>query len=64
MMAIVGYLVWDRNRLMKELKQTYRMRDRWRLAYTKAKGVLTANNLHVDMSDMGDLMNELNGDGG
>lgn len=63
MLAIVGYLVWDRSRLMKELKQTYRMRDKWRLAYVRAKAVLDGKGLHVDLSDMTDLLGELNGDG-
>ena len=59
LLVILGYGVWDRLRLLKELRATYRARDKWRLAYTKAHSKLAANDLHVDLSDMADLLGEL-----
>lgn len=59
LLIFVGYLIWDRLRLMKEMRKTYQMRDKWRLAYVRAKAVLDANNLKLDLSDMSDLLGEL-----
>lgn len=63
MLLVVGYLVWDRSRLMKELRQTYRMRDKWRIAYVRAQSVLQSNNLNVNLSDLPELIGELSDNG-
>ena len=58
LLLVVGFLVWDRLRQMKELAKTYRQRDRWRLAYTKVKAACDAANIKVDLSDLSDLVGE------
>lgn len=63
MLLVVAYLVWDRSRLMKELRQTYRMRDKWRIAYVRAESILSSNNLHVNLADLPELLGELSENG-
>lgn len=57
----IGYLIWDRTRLMKEMRAAYRARDKWRLGFVKYKTVCDAHvpPIHIDMNDMQDLLGEL-----
>jgi hypothetical protein len=58
LLVVVGWLVWDRLRLLKELTRTYAQRDRWRLACVKYKAACDAAEppIHVDISDLSDLV--------
>ena len=52
----IGWLAFERVRLMRDLTKAYRQRDRWRIAYTKCKGALDANKITIDLSDLSDML--------
>ena len=56
LVIICGFLLWQLIRYQKELSSTYRQRDRWRLAFVKAKSVCDGANLKVDLTDLADLL--------
>lgn len=52
LLIAVGWLVFERMRLMKELVKTYKQRDRARMTEVRYKGALDVANLKVDVSDI------------
>lgn len=58
LILVAAVLIWDRLRLMKELRKTYNQRDKWRLAYVKCKSACDNAGVKVDLSDLADLVGE------
>jgi len=58
LILVVGWLIWDRLRLLKELTKTYAQRDRWRLACVKYRAACENAEppIHVDISDLADMI--------
>jgi hypothetical protein len=56
LLIAVGWLVYERLRLMKEVVKVYSQRDRWRLACVKYKAACDTHNIHVDTTDLADLI--------
>lgn len=58
LLIVVGWLVYERLRLVKKLAETYQNRDRWRLAYTIVKTAADAKGVTYDLRDVEDLVKE------
>jgi hypothetical protein len=52
LVIFTGTLIWDRIRLMKELKRAYRGRDRARIERERFRSACVAANITVDISDV------------
>lgn len=59
LLVAVVWLIYERLRLMKELKTTYTQRDRWRLACVKYKAATDAAGIKVDTTDLADLIGDM-----
>lgn len=53
-----AYLAWDRNRLQKEGRRTYRQRDKARLERERYKSACVNNQIVVDVSDIDKMFQE------
>jgi hypothetical protein len=58
LLIVVGMLIYERLRLLKELTKTYAQRDKWRLAYVKCKDSLDHHGIKIDMTDLAALIQE------
>jgi ribosome-interacting GTPase 1 len=56
LLIVVGMLIYERLRLLKELTKTLSQRDKWRLAYVKCKDALDHHGVKVDLTDLANLI--------
>lgn len=56
LLIAVTWLIYERLRLVKDLTKTYAQRDRWRLACVKYKAACDQAHIHVDTTDLADLI--------
>lgn len=56
LLVAVGWLIYERLRLMKEVVKVYAQRDRWRLACVKYRDACDHHGIKVDTSDLADLI--------
>ena len=61
LLIVVGMLIYERLRLLKELTKTYAQRDKWRLAYVKCKDSLDHHGIKIDLADLASLIEGENG---
>ena len=58
LVIICAFLLWQLVRYQKELVKAYRERDRWRIAFVKAKA--TCDNvvppIKIDLSDLNEIV--------
>ena len=48
----LGWLSYERVRLLKEATACYKSREKWRVAYAKCKAALEAANIKIDLTDL------------
>lgn len=58
LIVMVGVLIYERMRLTKELTATYKERDTWRLRSVIYKQACDGANLHPDMSQLNDFIQQ------
>lgn len=51
LLAIIGWLVWDRLRLVKQGARTFRQRDRWRQIAERFRGAILAAGAQIPSID-------------
>lgn len=56
LLIVIGMLIYERLRLLKELTKTYSQRDKWRLAYVKCKDALDHHQIKIDLTDLANLI--------
>lgn len=56
LLVAVGWLVYERMRLLKDLVVSNRNLNRWRLASTKYRDACDHHGIKVDMTDLADLI--------
>lgn len=58
LLGAVGWLVWERKRLMALCAKTFRQRDRARMIAERYRATLAANKIAVDVGDIDAIFQE------
>lgn len=57
LLVVVGFLIWDRVRLVKRVERTFAERDMSRMIEVRYKSFLDQNKIVVDISDIVRMFN-------